>query len=71
MTHPKGLIQGSIDMGDIPDAKRNGVGIYAGILEGQLLGIPCHPMQGARLACSGRGMRLHRSTHRDSNYSTC
>ena len=66
MAHPKGLIQGSIYMCDIPDAKSNCVGIYTGILKGKLLCIPCYPMQRARLACNRRGILLQFNTCRGS-----
>ena len=70
MTHPKGLIQGSIYMCDIPDTKRNCVGVYASISEGKLLGIPCHPMQGARLACSNT-LPASAVQHADTASATC
>ena len=39
-------------MCDIADAKGNGVGIHAVVLEWQLLSIPSHPVQSSQVACS-------------------
>lgn len=43
--HPKCFLQGSINIGDIADAKSNGVSVHALILKGQLLCIPNNPAE--------------------------
>ena len=44
-TYTEGLIQGSINVGDVSDAECNSVRIHAVVLEGQLLCIPHYPAE--------------------------
>ena len=66
MAHPKRLIQGSIYMCALPDAKCNCVSVYAGILKGKLLCIPPLP-NAARQTCLQQKRQLQQfNTCRDS-----